>query len=289
MSRHYPFRLTILAFAVFALLAPAGVVPLHAQVAQQAALSNSGKAQAETQVQAQAEAAKPAAPAASGSATTGTSPATGSAAAADPAAQKGHGRPGDRQGQGSREIGERYLQPRAMPVAEGRCQIDGLAAACREQADRGPAGRDHRLRFVLDRWLRRVVTRVQISQPARCTTAPEISQRRHHGRQSRQGRRGRAGNDEAVADRSDRHASGHGDLAGRHQRGAAQSRSGRDRQPGRARRQADSGSGRAPTSCWSIRNIRRAVNEHPESTGKMVSCSAGSPNCVTSASSRASR
>ena len=34
MSCHYPFRLTIFATVAFALLAPAGVAPLHAQVAQ---------------------------------------------------------------------------------------------------------------------------------------------------------------------------------------------------------------------------------------------------------------
>ena len=60
----------------------------------------------------------------------------------------------------------------------------------------------------------------------------------------RQGRRGRAGNDEAAADRGHRHASGSGDLAGRHQRRAAQPRSGRDRKARRGRHRAHSGRGR---------------------------------------------
>ena len=71
--------------------------------------------------------------------------------------------------------------------------------------------------------------------------APAISDRRHHRRQSRQGRRGRAGNDEAAADRGDRHEARSGDLAGRHQRRAAQSRSRRDREAGGGRRRAHSG------------------------------------------------
>ena len=59
--------------------------------------------------------------------------------------------------------------------------------------------------------------------------APAISDRRHHRHQSRPGRRRCARNDEAAADRSDRHEAGSGDLAGRHQRRAAQPRSRRDR------------------------------------------------------------
>ena len=62
---------------------------------------------------------------------------------------------------------------------------------------------------------------------------------------------------------------GSGDLAGRHQRHAAQSRSGRDRQAGRGRHRARSRPP-APIWCWSIRNIRRAVNERAESAGKMI-------------------
>ena len=37
-----------------------------------------------------------------------------------------------------------------MPAAEGRLQIDGIAAACREQARGGQAGRHRRLRLVID-------------------------------------------------------------------------------------------------------------------------------------------
>jgi lysophospholipase L1-like esterase len=104
MSCHYPFRLTTFAAAVFALLAPACVLPLHAevaqpQVAQQAALGGNVKSEA-----VKAEAAKPqAAPAAGGAPTTavsptaGVSPTTGAAGAGsvaavdqtNPAAQKG--------------------------------------------------------------------------------------------------------------------------------------------------------------------------------------------------------
>ena len=80
MSCHYPFCLKTFAILAFALLAPVGVVPLHAQVAQQAALYNNAK----TQAQAQAEVPKPqVAPSA-------TAPTTGaSVATVDPSAQKG--------------------------------------------------------------------------------------------------------------------------------------------------------------------------------------------------------
>lgn len=90
MSCHYPFRLTTFAAAAFALLTPACVLPLHAQVAQpqaaqQAALGDNAKAEA---------AKPPAAPTASGSPTSVGSPTTGTgnAAAVDqaaPAQQKG--------------------------------------------------------------------------------------------------------------------------------------------------------------------------------------------------------
>ena len=46
---------------------------------------------------------------------------------------------------------------------------------------------------------------IHLSQPARGAAAPAISDRRHHRDQSRQGRRRRARNDEAAADRGDRH------------------------------------------------------------------------------------
>jgi lysophospholipase L1-like esterase len=88
MSRHCRFRLTIFATAAFALSTAACVLPLHAQVAQQAALSNSSEAHVQTQ--AQAETAKPQPAPATGSSTTGASPTTGaSVATVDPAAQKG--------------------------------------------------------------------------------------------------------------------------------------------------------------------------------------------------------
>ena len=93
---------------------------------------------------------------------------------------EGHHRQGDRQGEGSREIGRRHLQPRALPAAEGRLQIDGIAAARREQARRRPAGDDRRVRIVIDRRLRRDLAGIQLSQPARRAAAPAISDRRHH-------------------------------------------------------------------------------------------------------------
>jgi lysophospholipase L1-like esterase len=103
MSCHYPFHLTTFAAAAFALLTPACILPLHAevaqsQVAQQAALGGNPKAEA-----VKAEAAKPQAapttsgaaatvgsPTATGSATTGAA-GTGNVATVDPAnpAQKG--------------------------------------------------------------------------------------------------------------------------------------------------------------------------------------------------------
>ncbi len=96
---------------------------------------------------------------------------------------------GDRQGEAGREVGLRHFQPRAMPAAEGRIEVDGIAAACRGQAGLGPARGDRRLRLVLDRGLRLEFTRVHLSQSPRDAAAPAISGRRHHGPQSRQGRR----------------------------------------------------------------------------------------------------
>ncbi len=270
MSCHYPFcrnaSLTVSAVAACWLLTPA-IVPLRAQLrqtAQQAALSDGAKS----------DAAKPEAGKTRGRqslAATTTGAAGGNVAAANrpirrskSAAAKEPHRQGDRQGEGGREIGRRHLQPRALPAAEGRRQVDGLAAACRSQARRRPAGRDRRVRLVVDRGLRRDVAGIQLSQSPRGATAPAISERRHHRRQSRPGRRRRARNDEAAADRSDRHASGSGDLAGRDQRRAAQPRSDRDRQDGRRRRRAHSGrrrrsgAGRSPIFAAGHRQGRRA-------------------------------
>jgi lysophospholipase L1-like esterase len=91
MSCHCPFRLTIIAAAIFALLAPACVLPLHAQVAQpqaaqQAALAGNAKAENAKAENAKAENVKPeaarpqAAPASAGSPTAAVSPTTGAAA-----------------------------------------------------------------------------------------------------------------------------------------------------------------------------------------------------------------
>ena len=87
MSRHCPFRLTTFAAAAFALLAPASMLPVHAQVAQagqQATLSDSAKA---------APAKPQTSPTPGASPTTGAA-GTGNVAAVDPAnaanpAQKG--------------------------------------------------------------------------------------------------------------------------------------------------------------------------------------------------------
>src|SRR4051794_501093 len=91
MSCHYPFRLKIIGIAALALLAPVGILPLHAQVAQpqaaqQAALSGNVKS----------EAVKPQAPTSVGSPATAVSPTTGASTGnvaavdqANPAAQKG--------------------------------------------------------------------------------------------------------------------------------------------------------------------------------------------------------
>jgi lysophospholipase L1-like esterase len=90
MSRHYPFRLTTFATAAFALLAPAGVLTVHAQVAKQAALADN----ATTKPQASpATVGMPTtvAPAAAAPTTSGAA-AAGNVAAVDPAnpaAQKG--------------------------------------------------------------------------------------------------------------------------------------------------------------------------------------------------------
>ena len=136
--------------------------------------------------------------------------------------------------------------------------------------------------------LRHARAGIHLSQPAGRATAPPISDRRHHRAQSRQGRRGCAGNDEAAADRRDRHEAGSGDLAGRHQRGAAQSRSRRDRQDGGGRRRPHSGrrrrcgAGRSAIFAGGQRQGRKRQQDG-------ASCSARSPSCAMSASSRASR
>lgn len=97
MSCHYPFRLTTFATVALALLTPACVVPLHAQIAQpqaaqQAALGGNAKSEAAKSENTKSEAAKPqAAPTTTPSPTTGAAGA-GNVAAVDqaaPAQQKG--------------------------------------------------------------------------------------------------------------------------------------------------------------------------------------------------------
>ena len=69
---------------------------------------------------------------------------------------------GDRKGEAGREIGQRHFQPRSVPAAEGRRQIDGIAAACGGQAGFGAAGGDRRVRIVVDR---RVTARRRPNSP----------------------------------------------------------------------------------------------------------------------------
>ena len=180
MSCHCPFRLSTLPTALRrcrpgafdAGRAVAAACPdAPATAAQQAALSDSAKSERQDRTASPSAASA----AAAGASTDGCRQSGGA---------KGHHRQGDRQGQGSREIGRRHLQPRALPAAEGRLQIDGVAAACREQARRGSAGGDHRVRLVIDRRLRRDLAGIQLSQPARRAIAPAISDRRHHRHQS---------------------------------------------------------------------------------------------------------
>ena len=118
---------------------------------------------------------------------------------------------------------------------------------------------------------------------------PAISDRRHHRAQSRQGRRGRARNDEAAADRSDRHESGSGDLAGRHQRGAAQPRSGGDRQAGRGRRRAHPGRRQPIVVLVDPQYSPRGQRARRKRQQDDQAARTRSPNCARSASSRASR
>ena len=205
------------------------------------------------------------------------------------AAEEPH-RQGDRQGEGGREIGQRHFQPRAVPAAEGRRAIDGIAAACREQARFRRAGGDHRLRIVLDRtatarrspeftYPNRLAAQLRRQYPTADITVVN----------SRQGRRRRAGNDEAAADRGDRHEAGSRDLAGRHQRRAAQPRSRRDRQ---AWWRTASRASRPPAPIvvlvdpqYSPRVTERAGKRQQDGEAARQ----GRRSCVTSASSRASR
>ncbi len=85
--------------------------------------------------------------------------------------------------------------------------------------------------------------------------------------------RGKGGEDapemmKRLQTRSDRRASRHGDLAGRHQCGAAQSRSGRDREAGRGRR----GAHPAPSADVVLVDPQYSprVTERPESARGMV-------------------
>ena len=76
------------------------------------------------------------------------------ASAGQSGAAEEHDRQGDRQGQAGREIGRRYFQPRAVPAAEGRRKSMGSLPHVAAQARRRPAGRDRRLRLVVDPGLR---------------------------------------------------------------------------------------------------------------------------------------
>ena len=131
MSSHCPFRpsklLTAFAAAGLVLSMPAAL-PLHAQTAppQQAELSDTPKPQADTKPQAEHK------PQADNKAErpsrrpTGT----GSMAAVNPAQKGVAGRAIDKVKEVAKSA-DRHLQPRPLPAAEGRLQIDGLAAARR--------------------------------------------------------------------------------------------------------------------------------------------------------------
>ena len=233
MSRHYPFCLSTLptVFAAsLALLMPASVSLLHAQTApQQAALSDSAKTGNKAGNNTEKK------PAAEDGA---------QHAAVDPAAQKGiAGKAIDKVKEVAKSAGD--ILPAACRACrpKGGSKSMGSLPHVASKLVAGPAGGDRRLRIVVDRRLRGDLAGFQLSQPARRAIAPAISGRLHLRRQCRQGRRGCAGNDEAAADGRHRPASGSGDLAGRHQRRAAQPRSGRDGKARRGRRRAHSG-------CW---------------------------------------
>ena len=238
MSRHYPFCLSTLPTVCavsLALLMPAAVSPLLAQTApqqtaQQAALSDNAKSGRTSAEQ------KPAAESAA--------PQAAPAVAANPAAQKGiTGKAIDKVKEVAKSAGDIFSRVPCLPPKGGSKSMGSLPHVASKLVAGEPvvivafgssstAG------------LRRDRAGIHLSQPARRAIAPAISDRRHHRHQCRQGRRGRARNDEAAADRRHRHAAGSGDLAGRHQRRAAQPRSGRDRKTRRGRHRAHSGGGR---------------------------------------------
>jgi len=128
----------------------------------------------------------------------------------------------------------------------------------------------------------------RLSQSPGGAIAPAISDRRHPCHRSRQGRRRRAGNDEAAAGAGNRHETGSGDLAGRHQRRAAQSRSRRDREASGRRRRAHPGDrGRCRAGRSAIFPAGDRARGRREQDGQ--ACSARSPRSAISAFSRASR
>ena len=216
---------------------------------------------------------------------------SGVAAATDQAAspqQKGiTGKAIDKVKQVAKSAGDIFNRVPCLPPKGGSKKMGSLPHVAAKLAS-GRAGPDHRVRIVVDCRLRLDLAGIQLSEPARGAAAPAISNRRHHRGQSRPGRRRRAGDDEAAADRGDRHASGYGDLAGRHQRGAAQPRSRRDRQDGRRRRRADSG-GRRRSRAGRSAIFAAGQREGGECGQDGEPAAARLPNSATSASSRASR
>ena len=260
MSCHYPFCLSTLPTVCavsLALLMPAAVSPLLAQTApqqtaQQAALSDNAKSGNRTEQKPAAESAAPQAAA---------------AMAADPAAQKSiTGKAIDKVKEVAKSAGDIFSRVPCLPPKGGAKSMGSLPHVASKLVAGQPVliiafGSSSTAGLRLD------LAGIHLSQPARRATAPAISDRRHHRAQcaARAARTRR--NDEAAADRRDRHEAGSGDLAGRHQRGAAQPRSGRDRQ--NSSRTA-SGAFRppAPTSCWSIRNIRRGSTSTPKAPAR---------------------
>ena len=192
MSCHRPFcrmiSLALPAIAALVLLTPAQLLPARAQGAQ-ATLSDSAKS----------DAAKPPAPPAAGANVAAVD-------AANPQQKSVTSKAIEKVKEVAKSAGDIFSRVPCLPPKGGARKMV-LAAARGEQARRRRAGPDHRVRFFFDAgpWLD--VARIHLSQPAGGAAAPAISDRRHHRGQPRQGRRGRARNDEAAADRGDRHAS----------------------------------------------------------------------------------
>ena len=259
MSSHYPFcAKAVLAgrLAAMALLTPAAA---RAQTAQQAAVNAGAKAEAPKPEAGKSDAARPAeAP------TTGT--AGNAAVQANPAQKSIAARAVDKVKEAAKSASDMFSRVPCLPPKGGYQKMGSLPHVANKLIAGQPVA-DHRLRLILDPGLWFERAGIHLSQSARRATQASLSDRRHHRAQPRQGRRGRRRNDAAAADRGDRHEARSRDLAGRHQRGAAQSRSGRDREARRGRRRAHSGRGQRHRAGRS-RNIRRASTRRPKTPAR---------------------